>query len=223
MKTYKLTLTTLLLTFFLTINAQSQIPAIDSLRIIPANPTAADNVKIISNTTFPSGGCPLTSSYVNIMGTTITVSVSHTLGFLQYICISKDTLTIGILNAGTYELTYNLYLTDTTGPPILYDIDTIIFIVKQPSGFQPTDYSEQKINVYPNPTKDKMFIEFSSQRFSAVMIELVNKFGTKVYQQTKPGNTNTIEINVNVYPNGFYFIKVYSNETVLTKKIIIQH
>jgi len=42
MKTHQLTFVTLLLTFFLTGNIYGQSPQIDSLKIIPTNPTTND-------------------------------------------------------------------------------------------------------------------------------------------------------------------------------------
>lgn len=121
MKRHQLTLGTLLLTFFLTGNLKAQ--TIDSLKIIPTNPTTNDTVKVITYTTFPNSSCNLTGSSINIIDSTINVYASHFQGGWPSICNSIDTLTIGKFNARTYELQY--HLTDTA-PPTTYDIDTII-------------------------------------------------------------------------------------------------
>jgi len=216
MKTHQLTLATLLLTFFLTNNLKAQIPAIDSLKIIPTNPTTNDLVKIISHTIFPSSGCPLTSSSVNISGATITVYAAHTLGFLTAICYSKDTLTIGILNAGTYELTYHLY---DTVPPTTYDIDTINFTVQQSNGLQFTDNSEQSIEIYPNPTTTEINIRLKTHLVDRYDIEIYSVLGKKI--KTVREGKDTITIDISDLTDGVYFIIITSgHDRRWTQKII---
>ena len=72
---------------------------------------------------------------------------------LTVICKSRDTLTIGKLNAGSYQLHYYLYdfPISTT-----YDIDIIAFTVSQTVGLKLTDDPETKLGVYPNPILNLM-------------------------------------------------------------------
>ena len=148
MKTPQLLFAIMFCVFIQNNHVNAQIPAIDSLEIIPVNPTSNDVVKIISHSIFPSGGCPLTNSNISINDSTIIINVAHTLGLMAVICYSTDTLSIGRLNAKTYNLIYNLALTT---PPLTFDIDTLQFTIQQSPGLQFSDKLSEKIEIYPNP------------------------------------------------------------------------
>ncbi len=139
MKSNQLTFVTLLLTFFITSNLNAQSGAIDSLKIIPTNPTTSDSVKVISYTVFNSGDCQLASSSVNINGAAIDIYASHILGPYASYCYSTDIITIGKLDAGTYEIHYHL---TANSLPTTNDIDTISFTVQQATGLQQIEVSE---------------------------------------------------------------------------------
>ena len=219
MKTHQLTLATLLLIFFLTSNSEAQ--TIDSLAIVPTNPTTTDTVKIISYTFHPYSDCPLTSSSININNDTITVYVSHTLGIMPTTCYSIDTLTIGILNEGTYELTYHLF---DTVPPNTYDlIDTISFTIQQSSGLQPTDYSDLRLRIYPNPFKTTTTIFIDDKLLtSPLKIRIYDIFGREIRRINKIRN-NEINITRDDLTGGLYFIKVIRDDKIIdSRKIIIE-
>ncbi|HIA37586.1 MAG TPA: hypothetical protein EYN89_12860, partial [Flavobacteriales bacterium] len=124
MKTIITLFTSMLLTC-LTSNLTAQVT--DSLEIIPANPTTTDTVKVICYTTWMSVvpgqpcGYPLLNSSLNINNNEIDVyktpldSVDSNYIVLWVLCNSIDTITVGRLNAGTYDLTYHLgSISDTT-------------------------------------------------------------------------------------------------------------
>jgi hypothetical protein len=120
----------------------AQLPMIQSLYVIPANPTTHDTVKIVSQTVFPSGGCELTNSSVSINEGIIEVYSNHTLGMLTYICSSTDSLPLGLLQSGNDKLRYHLscqpYSTNT-------DLDSVSFSIEAYMGI------DMKENVQPLP------------------------------------------------------------------------
>jgi len=214
MKTHQLTLATLLLTLFLINNLKSQ--TIDSLKIIPINPTSNDTIKVICYTTFPYGDCNLGSSSVNIVDSIITIYTSYNIGLYPAFCNSIDTLTIGILNAGTYELTCHL---SDTAPPTTYDIDTIIFTVQQGSGLQLIDNSGQEIKAYPNPTTTEIYINLKTQLNERHDIDIYSVFGQKI--KTIKTDKKKILINISDLTEGVYFIVIISDyDKQWTQKII---
>lgn len=73
--------------------------------------------------------------------------------------------------------------------------------------------SEIACNVYPNPTDNQFTIAYDREIDS---VQLFNAFGQKVIETTN----KTIQVE-NMKP-GIYFLKVYSEERILTKKIIIK-
>lgn len=215
MKTHQFTFALFLLTFFLTGNSEAQPPTIDSLRIIPTNPTTNDTVQLISYTTFAYSGCSLGSSSVSIIGTNITVHTSYNTGIGPAFCNSIDTLVIGKLYAGTYELTCHLA---DTAPPTTYDIDTIIFTIQQASGFQFIDNLSQEIKVYPNPAITEFTIELKT--FLADNdIDIISVLGQKI--KTVKENRDIIKIDISDLTDGIYFIVITSgHDRCWTHKIM---
>jgi Secretion system C-terminal sorting domain len=81
-------------------------------------------------------------------------------------------------------------------------------IAKLGSPTQEVDY-EQNILVFPNPTKDVLWIK---NNFSKEKIELLNALGQRIVLE----NSGTNELNVSSLPSGFYYLKI--GKTI--KKII---
>jgi hypothetical protein len=80
--------------------------------VIPARPTIEDNVKIVSHTTFSSGGCGLVESQVMHDSNSHYISALHHMGMLTYICHSVDTFDLGTLSKGYHEVSYELSVID---------------------------------------------------------------------------------------------------------------
>jgi len=190
--------------------------SIDSIAILPPNPTTTDTVKVISYTSFGYTPCSLANPSFNIVDTNITVYTSYTTGIAPTLCTSIDTLTIGKLNVGNYELTFHLA---DTAPPTTYDIDTIIFTVQQPSGLQPTEYSEQEIKVYPNPTTSEINIELKTHSTDRHEIDIYSLLGQKI--NTVKTDKNNVLIDISDLTEGVYFIFITDGyDKRWTKKII---
>ncbi len=82
---------------------------IDKLEVLPKNPAAGDEIKVVCHSTFSSGGCDMVDYTVNIGETGIFVQANHEVGMLTYICSSTDTIVIGELGAGHhYVIQYDL-------------------------------------------------------------------------------------------------------------------
>jgi hypothetical protein len=77
------------------------------------------------------------------------------------------------------------------------------------------------IAIYPNPATDKVMIN-SSRSLSQVVITLYN-IQSQQLQQQESGFGNSFEIDVpgNVC-NGIYFIRIHSNQGVVTKKVVVR-
>lgn len=217
MKTHWLLSLTFLLVFLPANITYAQISVIDSLKIDPANPTTSDIVKVISYTTFSTGGCPLTNSSVSIIGTTVNVYASHTLGILTYICHSIDTQTIGKLNSGSYDLIYHL---TGTGSSTTFDIDTILFTVLQPTGLQPIDYPKPEIMIYPNPAATEINIDLLSNAAGRSIIDIYSVLGQKMRSVTTDKNSTHIDIN-DLNEGIYFFVITNGQERKWVKSVII--
>ena len=84
------------------------------------------------------------------------------------------------------------------------------------------DVSENFFTVYPNPTKEKIFIKFNEQHslstneqlfVYSVTGKLINQYFSNDIQN------NQLEISL---PQGLYILKFKDNDTVFTKKVVVQ-
>jgi len=154
MKTYKLK--RLLISGLILFSQQvvGQIPAIDSLKLIPGSPTAADEIQIVCYATFPSGSCDLGNHFVTVQGNQITLNLEYSPGAATYICSDVDTVSLGNLDAGNYELDVNLIIqpTDT-----IEDQDTLYFSIGNLLGIN-ENTNTFDVTVHPNPFSKELQI-----------------------------------------------------------------
>ena len=80
------------------------------------------------------------------------------------------------------------------------------------------DVNIPTLNVYPNPAKTQVTVTSSS---SIDRIEVTNILGQKVYEDATVG-VNQTTINVADLQNGAYFVRVYSENCVITRKLIVK-
>ncbi|NLA23364.1 MAG: T9SS type A sorting domain-containing protein, partial [Bacteroidales bacterium] len=74
----------------------------------------------------------------------------------------------------------------------------------------------EKVNIYPNPANDKIFIEYNKADFSA-KYSIFNHLGTEIFSgQIKNDIT---EIDISTLPNGIYFLKT---ENEIMKFVVIK-
>ena len=75
------------------------------------------------------------------------------------------------------------------------------------------------IDIYPNPSKNEINIEFSNTPNADLKISLHNLLGEKV-MVNQISNPNGLKIFRNNLPAGIYFLKISSGENTVTKKIV---
>lgn len=83
-----------------------------------------------------------------------------------------------------------------------------------------TSIADQKISstmLYPNPASDKLSIK-SDARIET--IEIHNQVGQLVKQIA--ADCNVLNLNISEFDSGIYFIKVFSHDNVVTRKLVIE-
>nr|NQU93334.1 T9SS type A sorting domain-containing protein [Bacteroidota bacterium] len=106
--------------------------------------------------------------------------------------------------------------------------------VSQPSNvifYQPTNIQEigeeASFNIYPNPAKDFIFIEFMVKNDNHVNIGLFNAFGQKLddIEETQMNRVGlkTMKFNTSLLKAGVYYIKMQSDNFSFTRKIILSN
>lgn len=180
-----------------------QIPAIDSLAIIPENPVAGDEVKVVIYATFPSGSCNLTNHTVDIQNGIIVLDLFYTVGAATYICHSTDTVTIGYLEKGTYQLETNLYVnTGMNGEQTLEDTKTTAISVSQQLAVM-TPSADSGISIYPNPFYDELSIVTDLVIDNAAIFSVIGE-KTILCENCQPGKV----LDLSNLRNGTYFFTV---------------
>jgi photosystem II stability/assembly factor-like uncharacterized protein len=77
--------------------------------------------------------------------------------------------------------------------------------------------------IYPNPTSDRLNIEFIAERPQTVELELMNVNGQIVYSYKLDGTVgnNRLFFNTSQFPAGLYTLKIKQDKVVLVQKIVL--
>lgn len=83
------------------------------------------------------------------------------------------------------------------------------------------DNTISTLNIYPNPTQNKFFVDLTLNEKQTVQVELLNATGqrlqTQVYQAVAQ---QKLAMNIENYPSGLYFIKLTVGDQTLSKKVL---
>jgi len=75
------------------------------------------------------------------------------------------------------------------------------------------------IEVYPNPVKDRLKINFGSPVEGSMLLEIMNITGQRVYvRQLNTEGYNHALINVQQLDNGIYFLRILNGKTLITDR-----
>jgi len=78
------------------------------------------------------------------------------------------------------------------------------------------------VKIYPNPSTGQFNIKFS-QNIGVTEVQVVNLLSDVVYSaKTETSNGNTLEIDLQDYADGVYFVKLKNNTTESIQKIVIR-
>lgn len=79
-------------------------------------------------------------------------------------------------------------------------------------------------NVYPNPVRKNMTLEFSLEEATDMTISIVNALGQTVQNIANRNFTreNTLNINTSNLTSGVYFINAIGNDGIVTKRFVVE-
>jgi len=126
------------------------------------------------------------------------------------------------LGAHTYAAsgTYNVCLTMTNqlGCTGTFCMPVTVTIV----GIQEQTAENFNLNIFPNPANGSVNLSFNLIKPSEVSIELYDILGSKYYteSQSKNSGINTTSIDLSNYNTGVYFIKLSTEDLIISKMII---
>jgi hypothetical protein len=80
------------------------------------------------------------------------------------------------------------------------------------------------MKLYPNPAKNNLFVEFDLTENSQVSISIFDlngkQVGSKVVNTFNKGS-NSVELPLDEFLNGFYFVNMVSDKGVVTSKLSV--
>ncbi|HRO76715.1 MAG TPA: T9SS type A sorting domain-containing protein [Crocinitomicaceae bacterium] len=82
-----------------------------------------------------------------------------------------------------------------------------------------------KVNIYPNPAKDKAVVDYNTAFAGDVTISVVDLSGRTVYTNTfanQAAGNNKVELNVADFNAGVYQVVINANSATITKKLVIK-
>ncbi len=95
-----------------------------------------------------------------------------------------------------------------------------------PNSFQDSSVkngvTKNAIAAYPNPTSDRLNVQWSTERNTIIQLELFNQQGTLVhYQKIAASNGfNQVELNIKDLPTGIYFLRCIKGELLETVRVV---
>lgn len=125
------------------------------MKIIPENPEAGDEIKLVCYTKFSYMTCDMENFTVMIQGNQIVVNIYSHSGNLASICYSVDTIPVGSFGAGDYELHTNLLFQSTNSveatDSINFQVGNLLSIGEHAAGYN--------LLVHPNPFNKELHIQ----------------------------------------------------------------
>lgn len=190
-----------------------QLPAIDSLKIIPENPQSGDEIKVICYATFSSGGCDLMEHDILIQGNQITLNMEYMPGAATYICHSVDTISLGILEADNYQLHVNLIIQPQDAIVTTKNAD---FTVSDVLGLDQN--ANIRLTIAPNPFDHEFQIKTDA---NIEKVEINTLSGQTIFRSSGLNPEN--KITVSELKNGAYILVVTDNKGNKRSQRIIKH
>jgi len=93
-----------------------------------------------------------------------------------------------------------------------------IVFIKQDGVTSVTPDLETKINIYPNPTTDQLYIELD--RLEGTELELFDIYGQQLAKEALNGSRH--QLNLKGYSKGLYLINIHTTEGVVSKRIMVK-
>ena len=197
---------TLLFLMTMLLFARAQYGTINSMTVIPANPTTVDTVKLIADVTVGYSSCWLVGNNFNLLSPgNYMVDAFYCMGMLAALCNSTDTFTLGVLPAGTNNIYMLLRSAQNAGPdpctvfsPL--DTDVVQIFVSTSTGIPDDEIISLRI-----VSIDDEFVIRGAERMSNKDITLYSISGRTVYNRILTAEEN--KINPSLLP-GIYFYRL---------------
>lgn len=199
----------------------------------------------------PISGFPYTQNPQSLAGSWIYMPTGADVGFVSIyltkwnsgmmmrdtIAVATQTISTMIMSWTNFSinLTYNssvspdsaiiIFSSSGTSPVAnsYLSVDNLSF-TGGTTGIENIENFISNVSVYPNPSTEKISIELNINQASTVKFQLLDLAGVLIKEVNVGGIIGKYNTSINTtgIAKGTYFLKVYANEAVEVKKIIIQ-
>ena len=126
---------------------------------------------------------------------------------------------LGVVPNSTLQLRWEFGSDGCNGKDGWYIDEIIVYNCSQTLSINDVDFLNKNIDIYPNPSAGIFNIEMKNiSDFHYEIFDISGKSITNKIEVT----LNSFEINLSKYSHGIYFLKLQSNEGVITKKLIVK-
>jgi hypothetical protein len=215
----KTTIFTFVLVLGSWIGLNAQAPFVYPLQVIPANPTTADTIYIITRVTTTEDGVYLGNDVYNLPNRKIRIEACYFNDAAEsevneYI----DTINLGTKQLGTWTVEYEAFL---SGHDMVCnehldsnDVSTtfsILYLSTDEPGWPPT------IRVYPNPVANGVLYIKLADPTEIVNVKVYNSLGELVHEGI-PDPSGGFDVND---LHGLFYLQIYKEGSVYSRKIQI--
>ena len=143
----------------------------------------------------------------------------YTLNGEGYIGQNSNTEFIGLGAAATIDYLKITWLSGTVDYFTNISVNQSL-TVQEGESLSVVEYNRINIQVYPNPVKSKLNIEFKNSIADEYIIELYNLFGKRIFIRNT--NSRTVNIDMSNFSSGLYLLKCLAGNEIITKKIVLK-
>ena len=213
-----------LLCSVIVIKAQFAFNFVNTPTVLPVNPATSSNIKIASKVGLPNIGSKISSVYqIDMLNNKVTLKNSYCDGSLTSGVTIFDTVQIGNLTAGVWQLTYKAFYgnsvftncnsSDSVIKSITFTVTTKTFIDEK--------IGNKSLLVYPTIFTNSLNISYlGNMPFKPIKLNIYNTLGQIIL--TEDLQSQMTAINLEGLTKGVYYINVFYDNEVFCDKIIKQ-
>lgn len=200
-------------------------PYIDSIVVIPANPTDQDLIRVVTRTTTPALGHQI-HFLQYLSNDTIHLEGCFFSGMLTAIQTYLDTTLIGPLPAGTYTIHYTGIISNEPERCTIVQFQTMTKeLVITPSIISvedPQNNTSRSWTLAPNPSDGLITVSQTSHTPVLTDWELYGLNGRLLLSGSAVASGHSWQLDISHFPPGLYLLKLSSSDQVTVKKVIRQ-
>jgi hypothetical protein len=166
--------------------------------------TVCEGITVTFTATPTNGGSPSYQWYKN------SFMVGANLPTYSYVPLNLDQVSVVMTSS----------LSCVTGNPA--SSGSIAIFVNTCTGIEALSEDLGSLIVYPNPTNDKLFVNFDQIKETPLTIKMLSAHGQLVFESNKPLDANLSGIDVSQMNAGTYLVQILFKNSVANKYTIVE-